>query len=180
MKELNKEGFSLVEIIIAIAISSIVMLSVIALLGYGSHNMKLTQAKVALQDQAKDATNHISSYVTEASNIDWDDTDKMLTIERDTIDNESQKESIVGSTEKFFYWYKDKALYFAREAEVSDPAALAAAELKNHLLAENVDDFECTVNENADTGNKMLHILIDMSDDISEFSCTKDVYMRNQ
>lgn len=173
MKEWNKEGFSMVEMLIAMAISSIVMISVIALLGYGTHNMNLTQAKVALQDQAKDATNHISSYVTEASNITWDDTGKILTVQKDSIGIDGT----VSATENLLYWHKDNGLYFARESEV-DPAALTAD--KNHLLADHVESFTCTPNVNADTGNKLLHIEIKMKDDVSEFTCTKDVYMRNQ
>ena len=52
LNRMNKEGFSMIELLIAIAISTIVMGCVIALMGYASHSMNMTQARIALQEQA--------------------------------------------------------------------------------------------------------------------------------
>ena len=57
------------ELMIAIAISAIVLLGIVSLLGFGTKNMRLTQARVDLQNQAKDATNHMSTYVMEGSSV---------------------------------------------------------------------------------------------------------------
>lgn len=177
MRKMNKEGYSLVELMIAIAISAIVMTCVIALLGYGSHSMNQTQAKVALQEQAKDVTNHISSYAMEASEVSWDKNKKVLTVKKNTIGNTSGAAVKVESTATYLYWFINHEVYFANAAEV-DPAALTAE--KSHLLAEDVEEFECKITTNDETKKKVLNVVVKMQDDISEFDCSKDIYMRNQ
>ena len=68
-------------------------------------------------------------------------------------------------------------IYFANAASV-DPTALTAD--KTHLLAEDVEDIECKITTNDDTKKKLLQVVIKMKDDTSDFTCTKDIYMRNQ
>ena len=61
MKQKSKEGFSLVEMLIALAASSIVMLAIMMIMGFCTSTMRRTQQRVDLQEQAKDAMNHISA-----------------------------------------------------------------------------------------------------------------------
>lgn len=176
MQELNKnckEGFSMIELLIAIAISTIVMGCVIGLMGYASDSMNKTQARIALQEQAKDVTNHISSYTMEAREVVWDDVKHILQVKKEKVGIDGAVES----TEEYLYWFIGKEIYFANAAAV-DPAALTAD--KSHLLAEDVENFECEVTTDSETKRKLLRIVVYMKDDTSEFTCTKDVYMRNQ
>lgn len=174
MRRLEREGYSLVELMITMAITSIVLGGLIMLLSFGARNVRLTQARVALQNQAKDAINHISTYVMEASDIQWDAGTGVLTIVKDKIGLDNNVES----TERFLYWKSGKGIYFARESEV-DPAALTAD--KKHLLLSDTLVFNCEVRENSDTERKILHVVIDLSDeDVAEFKCEKDIFMRNQ
>ena len=164
----------MVELMITMAITSIVVGGLIILLSFGARNVKLTQARVALQNQAKDAMNHISTYVMEASDIQWNEATGVLTIVKDKIGLDNSVES----TEKFLYWKSGKGIYFARESEV-DPAALTAA--KEHLLLDDAKEFICEVRENSDTQRKILHIVLKLSDDdVAEFECEKDIFLRNQ
>lgn len=174
VKQLQREGYSLVELLIAVAISAIVLAGLLGLLGFGTKNMRLTQTRVALQNQAKDATNHISTYVMEASEVFWDEDKSVLTICQDKIGLDNKVES----TEQFFYWRSGDGIYFARESEV-DPAALTAD--KKHLLLDHVTGFDCEVKVNGDTGREFLHVGMKLADaDIAEFECEKDISMRNQ
>lgn len=173
LNRMNKEGFSMIELLIAIGISTLVMGCVIALMGYASHSMNMTQARIALQEQAKDVTNHISSYAMEAKEVTWDDTRHLLQVKKENIGVDGE----VASTEEFLYWLIGHEIYFANAAAV-DPAALTAD--KTHLLAEDVQDLKCEITTNDDTEKKLLQVVIEMKDDTSEFTCTKDIYMRNQ
>lgn len=65
----NKEGFSLIELMIAMAVTVIVMAGIITLIAYSTRSMNLTQARAALQDQAKDSVNHISTRVMEGNTV---------------------------------------------------------------------------------------------------------------
>lgn len=178
----------MVELMIAIAVSSTVMLAVIALLGYGSRSLNLTQAKVALQDQAKDAINHISSYCMEASEVEWDTGHKVLTVKKDKIKNEGEAEAKVESVDTYLYWFQGEAVYFASLADLAaaegvEPSEFSFSSLtadKKHLLADKVKNFECEITEDEKTKRKILHVQMKMKDEISEFSCEKDIFMRNQ
>ena len=63
----SREGFSLIEMIIAIAIVAIVMSGVLLLLSYATGMMRRTNNQVSLQNQSKDAMLHITTHVQEAS-----------------------------------------------------------------------------------------------------------------
>lgn len=197
----EKEGYSLVELLIAIAISSVVMLAMIGLLGYGAKSMNLTQAKVALQEQAKDSLNHISAYVQESGDAVWDDTthadaDLLALVKWDVKNDGDVKASKTLSTDDvYYYWFMkaDKTIYFASRktllVEQGIPEADAGTDtttvvlLKNdkkHMLAENVENFEASVIEGSETKKKMIHVTMKLKDDTSEYNCERDINMRNQ
>ncbi len=48
------------------------------------------------------------------------------------------------------------------------------------LLAEDMQDFDCKIKEDKKTGKKVLHLEMKLSNSITEFTCKKDIYMRNQ
>ena len=76
-----KEGFSLVEMIIAIAIVGIVMSGVVLLISYSTNNMRRTSNMVNLQNETKDAMMHMSTYIQEGTDAWFDDgEDKALYI----------------------------------------------------------------------------------------------------
>lgn len=191
MKKSKRSGYSLVELMIAMAISTIVLAGLLALLGYGTHNMRVAQALVALQNRAKDATNHISTYIMEASEIEWDDHNKILTVTKKSVPQEIKQEpSGVWKypdpvVEKCYYWKgtgKD-AIYFAKHDKVLDPSDNTKVILtpkQEFLLADDIQEFDCEIQEDKNTGKKVLHLEIKLSDSITEFTCKKDVYMRNQ
>lgn len=169
-----RNGYSLMELMIAIAISSFVLVGIIGLIGFGTKNMRLTQAQVDLQNQAKDATNHISTYVMEGNSVLWNEASKTLTVTKQKIGTNNLPEDFEWS----YYWKKDDGIYFAKGTP-SEPADLTAD--KKHLLLDKVTDFTCEEKKNEDSGKKYLHVTLKLADeDIAEFECSKDIMMRNQ
>ena len=75
MKSAKREGFSLIEMIIAIAIVGIVMSGVILLISYGTNSMRRTSIQVNLQNQAKDAMTHITTHLQEAADAKFYEND---------------------------------------------------------------------------------------------------------
>ncbi len=180
MRQLKREGFSLVEMLIVIAISSIVLAGVVTLIGFGTRNMRITQARVALQDEAKDAMTHITSYAMEATEASWSDSDEMLTIVQETVDDDES----VTSTQKYYYFLSDGCVYFFDDSSVQYQSwwdHVSDSEKKKYLLLSDVTDFQCEVNENEGSEKYTLHVTISLSDgDVAEFTCDKDITMRNQ
>ena len=83
MKGKVRAGYSLIELMIAMAISAIVLTAIIGLIGFATRNMRITQTSVDLQNQAKETLNHMTTYVMEGSRVEWDDNKKRLTITND-------------------------------------------------------------------------------------------------
>ncbi len=81
--ESSREGFSLIEMIIAIAIVGIVMSGVVLLIMHATNSMRRTTNQVTVQNQAKDALTHITSHVQEsaaAKFYDADDTHVLIMV----------------------------------------------------------------------------------------------------
>lgn len=182
-----RKGYSLVEMMIAMAITAIVITGLIALLSYGSRNMRITQTMTALQNQAKDASNHLSSYVMEASKTEWDDDKKVLIITKQSAVQEIDAEGNypTPTVERWYYWMKKNAngvgaIYFAKEDKVvnpTDPTKVNLVAKKDFLLTDKVKDFECKSIENK---KARLQISIKFQDKDAKFTCNKDIYLRNQ
>lgn len=224
MKKMYKEGFSLIELMIAMAITVIVMAGIITLIAYSTRSMNLTQARAALQDQAKDAVNHISTRVMEGNSVTpYDDavsgdskTRGALLIQNKTIKNDGTEEFTW-----YLYWVSEglssgdpDMLCFAPledlASETSQPpipdeyekkndteklsylsALIPAVESsglqKGHLLCDDVEKFECEVQQKEDpadstvkVGRQFLSVSLALKDERSEFQCNKEIMMRNQ
>ena len=52
--KLNNKGFSLVEVLIAVAVSTIVFGAITALIVFASNSSRQTNARITLQNEAKD------------------------------------------------------------------------------------------------------------------------------
>ena len=161
----------MVELLIALAVSAVVMTVILALMGYTSNQMSITQQKVSIQDEAKDILNHIVNYGQEGSSAEWFDGGvKYLVIHNDSDTVDVKRKEVV-------YWFIGKELYFASTEDVN-LASLSAD--KRHLLGENVDDFECNVVDNADSNTKYIKVDLKMKTEKANMSCTNNVYLRNQ
>lgn len=171
-KQFNNEGFSLVELLVAIAISLVVLSTILALLTYSSNQMADTQAKVKLQDESKDMVNHITNVAMEGSKAEWKNESGIdfLVIENDSDAAEPTRKEVV-------YWHIGTNVYFASTTEVSLDALTAD---KMHLLAESVASFKGEVKENEQSKRKIITLDIKMANERASMECSNNVYLRNQ
>lgn len=186
----KREGYSLVELLIAMAITTIVLGGLITMIGFGTHNMRLAHALVALQNQAKDAMNHMSTYTMEASDIEWDDTKKILVVTKESVSQEKNEEGKYPDpvVERCYYWTGKNSdgvggIYFAKGDKVQDPndaTKVKLEEKEQFLLADDIQGVDCKIRTDGSTGKKVLHIEMKFADEDAEFVAKKDVYMRNQ
>lgn len=151
--KLNDKGFSLIELMLAVVVSTIVFGAITALIAFSSRSMRDTNARVELQNQAKDALNHMESYGMEAERAYWDDTEKLLilfgaphvddsVVPGTTPEPTSQKmaEDIIAGLcdgtktladikdmkcDSYVYWFADGSVYFAKCSE-KEPAGTPA------------------------------------------------------
>lgn len=170
-----RDGYSLVEMLIASALTAIVLAGLITLLAFGTRNMNRTQTRVALQNQAKDALRHMSTYIMEGNEVKWDDATKVLTVTKSKI----KEDDTVEWTDSCYYWKKDTAIYFGKQSAGVDPTGVLPSD-KQHLLADNITGFVCEIKKDEKTGKELVHVSMRLKDGDAEFACDKDIYMRNQ
>lgn len=190
MDKRKREGFSLVELLVTMAVTTIVLGGLIMIMGFAAHNMRITHAMVDLQDKAKDSTNHISTYVMESSNMEWDDHKKVLMVTKESVTHVTNAagEYPEPLVTKCYYWQGQDAngkggIYFAREDKVKDthdPSKVTLVSKPEFLLTEDVRNFSCKVNTDDVSGRKILQLDIKLANEDASFECKKDIYMRNQ
>ena len=112
-RELNREGFSLIEMIIAVAVAAIVMSAVLLLITYSSNSMNRTGTAVNVQNQAKDATMHITTYLQEGSDAHADTGNNAVII----VNEKKNDKGEVVSADVSYYWFVsgDKTIYFFKD-----------------------------------------------------------------
>ena len=66
---MNNRGFSLVEILTALAVGSIILLGVVAFMNGGSVTYKTTTTQIALQDDCQEALNYLNDLSQESMDM---------------------------------------------------------------------------------------------------------------
>lgn len=130
-KSSTKAGFSLIEMIIAIAIVGIVMSSVILLISYSTNSMRRTSNSVELQNQVKDGVQHMTTHLQEGSDAYWDDAKKALIVAKRIKANDG---STVG-LDVDHYWRREET-------------PLSGTDDRGLVFIKDVKSFECDVKDN--------------------------------
>lgn len=73
IKRMDNKGFTLVELMISMAISVIVIASIAYFMNYSSKNYKSANDEVILQTEAQAILNQLNDLIIEASNVKFDD-----------------------------------------------------------------------------------------------------------
>ena len=199
--KLNNKGFSLVEVLIAVAVSTIVFGAITALIVFASNSSRQTNARITLQNEAKDAVNHMEAYIIEAQSVVWDSTSDALVLVKDsadakevktsndTLSNVGPKVSVFNTAKKtFVYWYDKtaKKLFFGEcrtmASDQTNTVDLTGSLQTDdmYLLSDNVEDFTCKLVKNKKSDKYTVNFSVKFKDSVSEYSLDKCVYLRNQ
>ncbi len=198
--KLNNKGFTLVELLLAVAISTIVFGSITSLMIYASKSSKLTNEKVMLQEEVKDAMNHIESYCMEAeaaSHLTVGGSEVLVLFQR-RADLEQVSSSVSGgavdvskvkdigsagsgeNSYAYAYWWNGSNIYFGKCSHDGDIDLTALPAENEYLLASNVAGFTCEVNQNPKSKKYSVDIGIDGEINASKYSSNRTIYIRNQ
>ena len=205
--KMNNKGFSLVELLLAVAVSTIVFGAITALIMYASNSSRQTNAKITLQNEAKDAVNHMESYVIEAQSAFWDDTKNALVLVKNSNDAKELADNKINTgnnlistiapyikifdskKQTYVYWFDkgQKKLFFGEcrtlASDQTNTVDLTEDNLPTgnmYLLADNVDDFSCSIKRNNESKKYVINFLAKFKDDVSEYNLNKCIYLRNQ
>lgn len=192
--KLNNKGFSLVEVLLAVVISTIVFGAITALIVFSSKSSKETNERIALQNEVKDAMNHIESYCMEAENASWQEETiggqniKILVLYQKRKDSApiisggavqvSEVEKITSNA--YAYWFMNNGIYFGKCSQGGNVKLDSVTADNIYLLADNITDFDCAVEKNETSGKYTIDLNVDAKVSNASYSANKTVYIRNQ
>lgn len=207
--KLDNKGFTLIEIMLAVLVSTLVLGAITVMIGFAARSSRETNERVELQNQVKDAINHIEGYTMEAETVTWqkvgsadvlivlqrrDDAKKIVSPATDSAVQADQVETLDSNV--YAYWFfddgdstKGKNLYFGKcsrsgDVKLSDlkPDSSEANKKGNrvYLLADNITYFDCSVKKNDVSGKYSVDIELKAKLNRAEYSTNKTVYLRNQ
>ena len=141
-KRLNNEGFSLVEVLVALAVSGIVVVMIAALMTNGSFLFKTENSKINLQNEMQLVNNYVSETILEAKtlNILSDSTGTYIYTGRKDTDN-SLLPAVDGSplTTERILTHKEGSLYITN--------SYIPSLTKGYMISNCVKSFDVKVDE---------------------------------
>ena len=148
VKKLNNHGFSLVEILIAMAILGVVSLTIYSFMMQGSRFYGKQYADADIQSEAQLVANTISDLIVDCEvNISYDNSISN-SINPDVSSNviyaQGKALEISNRDYQFIIFHNDTNLfYLERRPSPSDPSVYEAYDIDNaELLAENITAFD--------------------------------------
>lgn len=168
---IDNKGMTLIELIISIAISSIVVLMIVSFIDGASETFRRANNEVNLQMEAQTALNQLNNLAMEAKNI----------IETEPLASEDKRYIIESNTD--FYTVilvkSDKKIYLVHKSKSDSTIEDAKTVLYNeaeHLLTEYVKDLTIsTIDE-----KKVVTITLTLSlGEEKDYKVNKKVRLRN-
>ena len=166
MTNSRNKGYTLLELMLAIAISSIVITSVVALMGSVSRSYKVTNEKVFLQMEAQTILNQLNQMIMESTNVVCSD-----------IDGDSDNDLKIYNNDKEYtitinFDSVAKKLLFTKVNKVPKMGAPT-----NELFGQYVTEF--VVNPSANAGDSFtIELTLEQGD--NTYSIENQVKIRNK
>ena len=132
-------GFSLVELIVAMAIMAIAGISIFRFMSYSSDNYKRSNEDVKLQYEQQLAVNQIRDLILESSRaLFYDESSKTLIIYSQSTDSAG---NIIYPVIKMTYKQDENKIYFGTKDFLNVSGVSITAITDENILAENVSKF---------------------------------------
>lgn len=142
--KLNNKGMSLIELVIAIAIASVVSFLIVTMMVSSTTMFRQESSKIDVQNDLQVLQNQITDALREAKEINivkCGDSIRIYTGAVNTTTNQLVAEPVAGgSVEKYtdvIITYKDNVLYITSAYMEDIP--------KGYILSENVSDFDISI-----------------------------------
>lgn len=146
MNRSNNKGLTLIELILAMAISTIVIGAVIAFMSAGSRSYRFEENEISLQMEAQTVMNQINNLVIEGNNIEFNGTDRLTIYHTDNDSTTYDKSEViwfdVSQNRLYLYLINSDVESIAMNNEIATQSGL-----EDNLLGEYVVDFSATLGE---------------------------------
>lgn len=159
----NRKGFSLVELVVAIAILSIVGTAVIGFCMAGTNSFKKVSNDVDLQYEAQLVVNQLENLLV--------DSDYGYNYQNDTLSIFNQNDSYE------VIWDRTTNQLNLKKYYISDSNI---SEGPTDLMAENITSFSAVVKSDNNSSKQYMDVSLTLTRDGNSYSMSKSVTLRNQ
>lgn len=162
----NNKGYTLVELLVSVAIFSIVMIGIVSIMSSTSVMYRNGHQEVKLQEEAQIALNQLEEIL-----VDADNTISTLGTGYYSVNNTTQCYGFKQDGDKLFY----KKVAAADAGSLGDAAGWVP-------MSDYVKSFEIRgiqMSANRDTGDNRVEVVMEMENADYSYVATKDVYFRN-
>ncbi|MCD7726687.1 MAG: prepilin-type N-terminal cleavage/methylation domain-containing protein [Clostridiales bacterium] len=192
----NQKGFTLVELIIAVAILAVVTLAVCGFIIVGSRSYTSANTDIMLQQEAQLALNQISDVIIDTTDsINYggraDSSSEMQMVLKDSeFSVEPTEKSLVVINRKdsnndnpsyWFYWsQEDEIIYFnTSDDEVTDSSPEPGFEDANKaILAQHVKEFHVDISQFEE--NRVVMVSMTFANGSREYTTSNNITVRNR
>lgn len=189
-KKHNNKGFTLIEVLVALAVSSVVITIVIAFISQGSRFYKTQSNTINLQNELQETSNVITDALQEATYLSITPDSKNKKLEVYTGSYEKTKEG-----KKLFTSVKGSSRYILRDGtgiyvfDKADTGYITEEDKPGYRYSNNIEEITVNINDKCKTkvGNSkvitqpvMLDVYIKVThNDTSRFE-NKTITLRNK
>lgn len=134
MKKLNNKGITLVEMLVALSITSIVMVAIFTFISVGTSNFNSSKKEVAVQTEAQTVMNQLSDLIIDA--------DRGVLV-YGSYGTTYDKALVIYNKDKIhmiFYHAGNKKLYYAKSDRIASSFIGTIAEIQDYVNSNNVID----------------------------------------
>lgn len=195
MKKVDNKGFSLLEVLIAIAIASIILTAIFSVFNYTTKSYSTTRKNINIQEEAQYASNFIYEILIESEDVKSSSTISSASLGSKTcsvftvVTNVYEKDVNTGKNtakkkHNFFVYIGDsKKMYYS--------SVLSENELTNEWIAQNVRDItddskllaenvaSCVFKEGKVLEGEPVEYSLQFQDDSSTYTVKNKAYSRN-
>ncbi|HHV12643.1 MAG TPA: prepilin-type N-terminal cleavage/methylation domain-containing protein [Clostridiales bacterium] len=184
MKQRSNQGLTLLELILGMAISSIIIGAIILFMSAGSRGYQNAQDEISLQTEAQTIMNQIREYALEGNNIAYDGANHTLSI----YHSDGNAATVTDPVEIIWFNSGDHNMYLYHTTEEQKGVILAGigagAVSMDKLLGEYVEGFSVApekfvYDRNADSGTT-LTVTLSMRYNGRTFEAVEDIKLRNK
>lgn len=181
----DHRGITFIELIIAMAVTTIIMAAATALLGSAQRNYRVASATIDLQTESQIMMEQIGHWVMEGNRVSVDATGKKLTIYQIpyNVPAERLPAGVAASTElasKRVIWISsNKKLYMKKFDGIADPdhdtlSVSASDEMDETCIGEYVTAFKAEADE------AKVSISVELEEGIQKYEICNEFKVRNQ
>lgn len=183
MRKGNDKGFTLVELILVMAISTIIIAALIMIMSTSSMSYQSQESEISVQMEAQAVMNQITNLVIEANNISYDGSNTLTICHLDADPGTFDRKEVIwfdsANRKLYLFHIGDSSKQYDMEEAINH-----GTKLSDHLLGEYVTSFEVSpdsfVYDRTGKESTTLCVKVEMENGGKAYSVTGNIGLRNR